>query len=72
METDREVHDMETEVRDKTVLGVSADPIEMPFGVDWCELKEPDINVGRIHLLPYDTIRYSIFTCAQKLTRWPA
>jgi len=20
----------------------------------------------------YDTIRYSIFTCAQKLTRWPA
>jgi len=26
---------------------------------------------GRQSQSEYDTIRYSIFTCAQKLTRWP-
>ena len=25
-----------------------------------------------LHVLRYDTIRYDIFTCAHKLTTWPA
>jgi len=28
------------------------------------------LNYG--YRVGYDTIRYTIFTCAQKLTRWPA